>query len=179
MSQPEILDVFVLVELTKAFASRGDIDPVSNLAGHKAFLYSGTQDTVVHPGVVHKLQEYYQTLGVNVTTEFDIASEHTQPTINYGNRCEELAVHGASCGGGGGECSLFCAVALPVQVVRRLDRCWCHITHREHSNYDGGASKAVFFSVSFSILRSWQRSADHPQWSEEQHYPCGGQSPQD
>ncbi len=54
------------------------------------FLYSGTNDSVVHPNVVRKTAEFYMRLEANVTTQFALHSEHCQPTLDYGNTCSVL-----------------------------------------------------------------------------------------
>ena len=36
------------------------IDPISNLAGQNIYIYSGQADSVVNPGVVKKLEEFYR-----------------------------------------------------------------------------------------------------------------------
>jgi len=84
------IPVSSLVSTTQNWASAGNIDPVSNLVKHKAFLYSGLFDTVVNPKVMAALQQYYQGIGLsssNIQTDFDTPSEHTMPTDDYGNSC--------------------------------------------------------------------------------------------
>jgi hypothetical protein len=55
------------------------------------YVYSGTLDTVVHPGVVKKTAEFYGLVHANVTTDYTVPSEHCQPTIDFGNDCSKLA----------------------------------------------------------------------------------------
>jgi hypothetical protein len=77
-----------LEQYARTAESRGDIDPLSNLANHKVFLFSGTQDATVKPVVVKKLEEMYYDLGVNdVVTQFSLVSAHTFPTTTFGNLC--------------------------------------------------------------------------------------------
>ena len=83
----------------RGFAASGDIDDTNNIKGDKVYLYSGTKDTVVDPGedldtrsywytcsccicsfgigVMKKLEQFYQDLGVDIETEFTIPSEHS------------------------------------------------------------------------------------------------------
>jgi hypothetical protein len=75
-----------LVTDAKNFAQQGLIDPVSNLAGSRVFVYSGTQDTVVNPKVVQGTVAFYNAFNANVSSEFSIPSEHTLPTNSYGNQ---------------------------------------------------------------------------------------------
>ncbi len=72
------------------FAAAGLIDPLDGLKGDPVFLYSGTKDSVVHPDVVHKTGDFYSAFGAVVTKQFNISSEHCQPTIDFGNACATL-----------------------------------------------------------------------------------------
>jgi len=91
MSEPAGIDLSVINAAVRGFASLGDIDPLSNVANHRVYLYSGTQDTVVDPGVVQALQSQYQTFGVKtIKTVYNIPAEHAMPTKNYGNACDYL-----------------------------------------------------------------------------------------
>jgi hypothetical protein len=106
MLEPLLIDTDVLVDAAKAFAKAGDIDEVEGLRGDKVrrsglvvaltsrrqvYVYSGTLDTVVHPGVVKKTAEFYGLVQANVTTDYTVPSEHCQPTIDFGNDCSKLA----------------------------------------------------------------------------------------
>lgn len=90
MSMPVALSTSTLIDYTNEMSSNGSIDPVSNLAGTKAWVYSGMLDTVVMHGVVTALVDFYQNFNVAVTTEFSVASEHSWVTNNYGNACYML-----------------------------------------------------------------------------------------
>jgi len=69
-------------------ASRGDIDSLDNLANHKVFIFSGTQDATVKPSVVKSLETFYDDLGVGtIRTNFNLAAAHAFPTLTYGNPC--------------------------------------------------------------------------------------------
>ena len=41
-----------LITITQGFERDGDIDPLSNIADDKIYIFSGTADTVVVPGTV-------------------------------------------------------------------------------------------------------------------------------
>jgi poly(3-hydroxybutyrate) depolymerase len=56
------LDSDRLVRLTRTLANDGRIDPVSELADDRVWLYHGGADPVVGKGVVDALQRYYETL---------------------------------------------------------------------------------------------------------------------
>lgn len=87
---PELLDVATLVRDTQSFASDGRIDSVDGLKNDRVFLYSGIVDTVVHQRVVKDAADFYINFSANVTTEFARISEHSQPTLDYGNSCIHL-----------------------------------------------------------------------------------------
>jgi hypothetical protein len=87
MKDPELIAVEELVEITLQTAATGFIDSVSNLANHAVWLYSGTNDTVVVPGVVHKTLEYYKLFVNNIKTRFDVPSGHAWVNNNFGSEC--------------------------------------------------------------------------------------------
>jgi hypothetical protein len=89
---PEEISVSGLLSDAQGFASKGEIDDLSNLNGQPVYLYSGEIDTVVQRGVVEKLQQMYQQIAPssNITTEFSILSEHCLPTLSFGNLCVML-----------------------------------------------------------------------------------------
>ena len=78
-----------LILTAKGFEELGLIDKLSNLKKANVFLFSGTEDTVVWQGVVNKNKEFFERLGANVKTDFDIKSEHAFPTNFYGNSCSK------------------------------------------------------------------------------------------
>ena len=93
MNKPGLIDVDALVTVTKNTALTGTIDPLSNLADDRVWLFSGTNDSVVYPEVVQKLEHYYGEFVSSpgrIGTEFSIAAEHSMPTLSYGNNCTFL-----------------------------------------------------------------------------------------
>lgn len=92
MSMPVMISVPSLVSQAKSDASSGRIDDLSNLQSSRLYIYSGTGDTVVVPGVVAKTKEFFSTFipSANITFKNDIASEHSWVTDNYGNGCGTL-----------------------------------------------------------------------------------------
>ena len=71
----------------------GTIDPTSNLKSSTVFLYSGLLDTVViQPSVRinHSIYSYYVDSG-NISTLFNVASQHAWITESYGNLCAFLS----------------------------------------------------------------------------------------
>jgi len=89
---PDLIFISDLVAATAYASSTFTIDNTSNLAKSKVFLYSGTQDTVVAPGVVKKLETYYETYisSKNINTVYNIPSEHAFITNKFGNNCSYL-----------------------------------------------------------------------------------------
>ncbi|XP_040201483.1 uncharacterized protein LOC120932812 [Rana temporaria] len=89
MKMPTSIDVNSLVSRTQSYASSALIDPVSNLANDKVFIFSGSRDSVVVPGVVKKQEEYYlrYTNAANIKTVYSVAAEHGMPTDYYGGAC--------------------------------------------------------------------------------------------
>jgi len=89
---PNLINLPTLVAATTYAANLGSIDKPSNLAGSRVWLFSGTLDTVVNPGVVKKLEEYYLNyISPNlIQTTFNISAEHAKITDNFGNACSVL-----------------------------------------------------------------------------------------
>ena len=52
MTVPSLIDVQKLVEATEFAYATGTIDNPSHLSKDRVFLFSGSNDTVVHPGVL-------------------------------------------------------------------------------------------------------------------------------
>src|ERR1700720_2054565 len=50
-----------LIDYTNYQAANGTIDPTSNIANKPIYMFSGTNDTTVHQGVMNTLQQYYAT----------------------------------------------------------------------------------------------------------------------
>jgi len=94
MKYPDLISVTQLIAATTFAYSTGTIDSPSILSTSKVFLYSGTLDSVVNPGVVKKLQAYYQNYvpSKNIKTVYNIPSDHAFITSNYGNDCSFLGL---------------------------------------------------------------------------------------
>ena len=87
------------MEGIKEFAKNHEIDDLSNMKGKPIFVYSGTLDTRVLPGVVHKTATIFEELESNVVTDFNFPSEHTFPTDKYGKDCTKMTIPGiGQCG---------------------------------------------------------------------------------
>ena len=83
MSVPTEINVNALVTDTKNFANKGDIDPVSNIANQKVYIYAGTKDGVVNDKVGAACQKYFNDLGANVYFQNNISSNHGKIYIYY------------------------------------------------------------------------------------------------
>lgn len=90
MKTPSLISVDELVTITHTtYATTRTIDNPDNLAhGSRVWLFTGTKDTIVDSGVVHKLEAYYGGLGVTDIKLVDtIPAEHSWVTESYGNAC--------------------------------------------------------------------------------------------
>ncbi|MBA4113924.1 MAG: hypothetical protein C0492_11325, partial [Verminephrobacter sp.] len=89
MASPSGIPTSTLVNTTKTWASQGLIDPVAHLQNSKVYLFSGTLDSVVKPGVVDALRTYYGNFvpAANIVHKKDLAAEHALVTDDYGSGC--------------------------------------------------------------------------------------------
>lgn len=93
MASPAGIPVSSLISTTNTWASQGVIDPVVNLQNSRVYLFSGSIDSTVKPGVVDALKTYYGSFvqAANVLHKKDIAAEHAMITDDYGNACATKA----------------------------------------------------------------------------------------
>lgn len=93
MDSPSGIPTSTLVNTTNTWAGQGVIDPVANLQNSKVYLFSGTLDSAVKPGVMDALRTYYSSFvpAANVVYKKDIAAEHAMVTDDYGNACSTKA----------------------------------------------------------------------------------------
>jgi poly(3-hydroxybutyrate) depolymerase len=93
MASPAGISVSSLVTNTNNWASQGLIDPVANLQSSRLYLFSGTLDSAVKPGVMDALKTYYNSFvpAANVVYKKDIAAEHAMITDDYGSACSTKA----------------------------------------------------------------------------------------
>lgn len=95
MKTPSSISLSSIATTVASYEKQGSIDATSNLKNHKVYLFSGTQDTVVAPGVMAKLLEQYTSsaFGVpktNILTDFNTPAQHSMITNSYGNSCSYL-----------------------------------------------------------------------------------------
>ncbi|KAM4035390.1 poly(3-hydroxybutyrate) depolymerase-like isoform 1-T1 [Anomaloglossus baeobatrachus] len=92
MKFPSSISMIPLKAYTETCASTGLIDPLSNLARGRVFIFSGTKDSVLVQGVAKKLEDYYASYitSGSIKTVYNIAAEHSMPTDSYGGACGAL-----------------------------------------------------------------------------------------
>ncbi len=93
MASPAGIPTSTLVSTTNNWASQGLIDPVANMQQSKVYLFSGSLDSTVKPGVMDALKTYYNSFvpTANVIYKKDIAAEHAMITDDYGSACSTKA----------------------------------------------------------------------------------------
>ncbi|MES2584459.1 MAG: PHB depolymerase family esterase [Pseudomonadota bacterium] len=93
MASPAGIPTSTLVNTTNSWASAGTIDPVANLQSSKVYLFSGSIDSTVKPGVMDALKTYYNSFvpAANVVYKKDIAAEHAMITDDFGSACSTKA----------------------------------------------------------------------------------------
>ena len=93
MASPAGIPTSTLVTTTNNWASQALIDPVANLQSSKVYLFSGSIDSTVKPGVMDALKTYYNSFvpTANVVYKKDIAAEHAMITDDYGSACSTKA----------------------------------------------------------------------------------------
>ncbi|CAN2390834.1 hypothetical protein PRIEUP_LOCUS871, partial [Pristimantis euphronides] len=87
------INLTALITQTQYYASIGLIDPPSNLSNSRVYIYSGSLDSIIAPGVVKKQELYYTSYITGpgaIKTKYDIPAEHGMPTDNYGGACGSL-----------------------------------------------------------------------------------------
>ena len=92
IKQPDEIPLQLLSTITDTLAATYAIDSVENLKRAQVYLLSGKYDSVVLPGAVKKLEDYYSgfvTEG-NITSLYSLPAEHCFPTDDYGNSCIHL-----------------------------------------------------------------------------------------
>lgn len=78
-----------LESVVNTWSGNGYIDPTSNLAGSKVYLFSGTLDSTVKQPVMNDLNTMYghYISAASITYRNNIAAEHAMPTDFFGNSC--------------------------------------------------------------------------------------------
>jgi hypothetical protein len=81
--------VAALVDTAKAWAAAGRIDPLSNLASSRVWLFSGAKDGVLVPALGADLKRFYEAFvpAANIRWRNDVPAEHGMPTDDFGSAC--------------------------------------------------------------------------------------------
>jgi chitodextrinase len=82
-------NVAQLITITDRNAGRGLIDTTGNLARHRIWLFSGSNDSAVPQRIMDDLFTYYRHYidAANIFYKNDIGAEHAMPTDFFGNSC--------------------------------------------------------------------------------------------
>lgn len=82
-----------LINTTNNWATQNLIDPTSNLAASKVYLYSGSIDSTVKQLVMNEAETFYKNYisAANVFYKKDLASEHAMVTDYFGSGCSTKA----------------------------------------------------------------------------------------
>ena len=93
MTHGTSIPVSSLVSTTNSWAANGTIDPVSNLANSKLYLFSGTSDNTVKQAVMDDLKTYYQSFvpAANTVYKNNLGAGHAMVTDDYGAACSTTA----------------------------------------------------------------------------------------
>ncbi len=80
-----------LADKTKRLAQEGRIDPVDTITSDRVYLFTGSADRTVVPGIVRAARDYYAALGVppdKVALVEDIPAGHAFVTEDEGRSCD-------------------------------------------------------------------------------------------
>jgi len=86
-----IPDVDLLARKTRRLAEAGKIDPLSDLAGDRVYLFSGSNDRTVVPPIVASAYDFYKRLGLpesNLVYVSNMPAGHAFVTADQGLSCE-------------------------------------------------------------------------------------------
>jgi poly(3-hydroxybutyrate) depolymerase len=81
--------VAALAAEAEVLSAAGRIDPVRNLAGARAWLFTGRSDRTVYPEVVKALRDFYAAYKAQVLIVSDKPAGHGMVTATHGNACGE------------------------------------------------------------------------------------------
>ncbi|CAF3968254.1 unnamed protein product [Adineta steineri] len=75
----------------KAYATSGNVDSTAHIKDDPVYIFSGTNDRVVIPGVVKINEQIYTPLSANIKTNYGLTANHGFPTDNFGAQCSVLS----------------------------------------------------------------------------------------
>ncbi|ELU01779.1 hypothetical protein CAPTEDRAFT_107773, partial [Capitella teleta] len=89
MSLPSLIDLPKIYEQVDSYESSGDIDPTENMLSDKVYLWHGSGDPTVVPGVQQYVVDFYKSYVAeeNIEVVNNINSGHNMPTSYHGNAC--------------------------------------------------------------------------------------------
>jgi hypothetical protein len=92
MTSPDLIDVSILNDDLNFCVTSMTCDPPNTLANSRVWLFSGSADTIVHPGVVKKNENFFRLFMPegSVKAVYTIPAEHSWVTSNYGSNCSYL-----------------------------------------------------------------------------------------
>ncbi|RYZ66128.1 MAG: PHB depolymerase [Proteobacteria bacterium] len=81
-----------LLQDLKEAEARNKVDAISNLSAARIYILNSANDTVVRPPMLQKNIDFYSQLvpASSLKIVSDVPTEHTFPTLNYGNACDQL-----------------------------------------------------------------------------------------
>jgi poly(3-hydroxybutyrate) depolymerase len=101
-TNPYLINLPTSQSSAESLSSSGQIDGLGNLTTSKVYIFSGTRDTVVTPGVVKLTSMFYVQNNIqsnNLINNFEINAQHSWVTNNAGNPCWYLGSPGVNnCG---------------------------------------------------------------------------------
>ena len=100
-ANPYLISLQTSLNSAKQLADSNLIDNLSSLASSKVYIFSGSKDSVVTPGVVRITSQFYENFisQANIVNKFDLEAEHSWVTNGTGNPCLYLGPPGVnSCG---------------------------------------------------------------------------------
>ncbi len=95
MKEPAQVNITRLVAQANKYAANRQIDPVSNVAHSRVYIFHGKADKTVAPGIGPKIAGMYKRYAVaKLKTEFGINAAHAFPTLNIGAPCGQPPTNG-------------------------------------------------------------------------------------
>ncbi|ELT87181.1 hypothetical protein CAPTEDRAFT_207153 [Capitella teleta] len=90
MSLPNWINLPAIYKQVDSYESNGDIDPTENMLTDKVYLWHGSSDPTVSPGVQQYVVDFYKSYVAqeNIEVVSNINSGHSMPTSYHGNACK-------------------------------------------------------------------------------------------
>nr|XP_011418318.2 uncharacterized protein LOC105321645 [Crassostrea gigas] len=94
MKVPSLESVATFTALVTTGAFFGNVDATYHMRHDKVFIFSGQQDSVVHPDNGPNIARFYEHFihdSHNIKKVFNLQTEHCMPTENFGGSCSVLS----------------------------------------------------------------------------------------